>query len=171
MIDRSRFNLTEMRIDSLFVCLLGNNSDLFSCHKTIHFMSSSANRLDSTNDQCLLLCLIHVSFASCSVCSGIHHLARVGSTFHRLFALDHIYILLIDIAKKYIGKKITIHVLNQTGHEKSSKKDGYQKICKEKRKENISEKAILFLRCLQIQSTNRIFDLDIFIKNSYETII
>ena len=76
--------------------------------------------------------------------SGIHHLARVGSTFHRLFAVDQIFIslLLIDIFLKTTTngpKALPAHQAKKT-------------LCR--------PSVIQFGRCLQI--TSPAIDLDIF---------
>ncbi len=104
-------------------------------------------------------------FFSC-FCSGIHHLARVGSTFHRLFALDHIFFIIIHSANRHLltQKKYAsgLHFLKKT-----HKRDVYQNICKKKTERKHQEKAILFLRCLQILMSNRksnAIDLDILIQ-------
>lgn len=81
--------------------------------------------------------------------SGIHHLARVGSTFHRLFAVDQIFIslLLIDVfLKKSNGPNARALPAQQ------AKKTLYR------------PSVIQSARCLQI--TSPAIDLDIFKLNA-----
>lgn len=69
----------------------------------VRMMSSSANRLDWTNDLCLLLCLIHVSFPLFfllllwSSSLGTSWL-NISSSVRIRSYLHHSYILLIDIS-------------------------------------------------------------------------
>ena len=97
-------------------------------------------------------------------CSGIHHLARVGSTFHRLFALDHISIIIYSANRHLlIQEEIcfrTAFFFNENLEERL-----YQIYMQKTMKRKHKKKAILFLRCLQIQLSNRKsngIDLDIF---------
>ena len=91
-------NLTEKK-RVLFVCLLLNYSDFFfsSCHICTAVLIDSTRLMISV---CYYVWYMFLSFSY--FCSGIHHLARVGSTFHRLFALDHISTIIIHSANRHL---------------------------------------------------------------------